>query len=184
MHKTDNRTHKWILLITVILILLFLTIFPATFSDLIKNNNYAPLLIVIIHLPAFFLLMGMLEVSLPEKKVVELLGKKSGVKGSVFAFLLGAIMPGPIYLAFPIAGSLLRKNISVFNAALFVGAWSSFKIGEEIFELEFLGLQFMLLRILLVIPFVIISAFILSRAHLKEEIIRKTKFILNNKEQK
>lgn len=115
-------------------------------------------------MPGFFILMALLKAWLPDKLIVRHLGHASGLKGSLYTFLLGSITPGPLYLSFPMAALLSKKGASPFNVALFVCAWSSFKVLEEIFEIQFLGLRFMLLRLVMSIPFVILTSFILSRA--------------------
>jgi len=116
--------------------------------------------------------MGFIEVLVPEKKIIEHLGKHSGLKGSFFSFFLGSLIPGPLYVAFPLASLLLKKKVSMFNVSLFIGAWSCLKIGEEIFEFQFLGLKFLLLRILTTIPFVVLISFILNTIHLKPKEVK------------
>ena len=118
---------------------------------------------IILYLPGFFVLIGLFEAWVSREFVVSRLGENSGLKGSVYSFVMGCLVPGPMYLAFPLAGALLRKGISRFNVVLFIGAWSSFKVAEEIFELHFLGPRFLVLRVLLTVPFVIVVAFIVSK---------------------
>ncbi len=135
---------------------------------------------ILLYLPGFFVLIGLFEAWVSRDFVVSHMGEKSGLKGSVYSFvshmgeksglkgsvysfIMGCLIPGPLYLAFPLAGALLRKGISRFNVVLFIGAWSSFKVVEEIFELHFLGPRFLVLRVLLTVPFVIVVAFIVSK---------------------
>jgi len=120
-------------------------------------------LLILLYLPGFFVLVGLFEAWVSREFVVSRLGEKSGLKGSVYSFVMGCLIPGPLYLAFPLAGALLRKGISRFNVVLFIGAWSSFKVAEEIFELHFLGPRFLVLRVLLTVPFVVVVAFIVSK---------------------
>ena len=118
---------------------------------------------ILLYLPGFFVLIGLFEAWVSRDFVVTHMGEKSGLKGSAYSFVMGCLIPGPLYLAFPLAGALLRKGISRFNIVLFIGAWSSFKVVEEIFELHFLGPRFLVLRVLLTVPFVILVAFIVSK---------------------
>ncbi|MFH1126912.1 MAG: permease [archaeon] len=124
---------------------------------------------VLLYLPGFFVLIGLFDAWVSREFVVRRLGEHSGVKGAMYSFVLGCIIPGPLYLAFPLAAALLRKGISGFNVTLFIGAWSSFKIAEEIFELYFLGPRFLVLRVLLSVPFVIVVAFIVGRVCFDDE---------------
>ena len=128
---------------------------------------------MIAFLPGFFILMGLFEVWIPEKQVQKHLGKHSGWKGAIYSFLLGALIPGPFYLAFPMAASLLRKGVSKFNIMLFIGAWGAFKIGEEIFEMHFMGFRFFFLRIVITLPFIIIIAFIMEKMNFKKAGIKR-----------
>jgi len=168
IHKTDIRSHKFILLVTTLIIVITFFINPEFYIKTITETDYSDILMILVYLPGFILLMGLFEVLLPEKFVVKHLGKHSGVKGSVYNFLLGSLIPGPLYLAFPLAAVLLKKGVSRFNITIFIGAWASFKIVEEVFELQFLGPRFLLLRFLISIPFVIILAYIMGKIHLKE----------------
>lgn len=172
IHKTKNKHHKIILAIITIIIVATLAISPEFYENMLVSTDYSSIILILAYLPGFLILMGLFEVWLPQKFVMNHLGKHSGFKGAFYSFALGSIMPGPLYLAFPFAATLLRKKVSLFNAALFIGAWSSLKIGEEIFELQFLGLKFLLLRIAITIPFVILTSYIISRAHLVRESLR------------
>lgn len=172
IHKTNTKPHQVILLIITLVIIISFFIKPEFYIKTIKETDYSLILMILLYLPGFVLLMGLFEVLLPEKFVVKHLGKQSGIMGSIYCFLLGSLIPGPLYLAFPLAAVLLKKGIGRFNITLFIGAWASFKIIEEVFELQFLGLRFLLLRVLISVPFVVILAYIMDKIHLKE-IFRK-----------
>jgi len=62
---------------------------------------------------------------------------------------MGTLPTGPLYVAFPIAGELLRKRASVMNVVVFLGAWASLKMPQIGVEIQFLGLRFALLRTIL-----------------------------------
>ena len=154
-----------VILIAVISIIAFL-IAPDLFDNFLKGSNFQDILIIILYLPGLFILMGLIEVIIPKEFFIKKLGKNSGWVGSFYSFMLGSILPGPLYLSFPIAMVMVKKGVSLFNVALFVGAWSCFKIVEEVLELHFLGVKFMLLRIIITIPFVILTAYIIDRFHI------------------
>ncbi|MFH1054333.1 MAG: permease [Candidatus Woesearchaeota archaeon] len=169
-NKIENIHHKIILMTLVVLILLVLFFKPDFIKRMIFEPDFGYVLTILLYLPGFFILMGLIEVWLPQRFIISHLGKHSGIKGGIFSFLMGSLLPGPIYLAFPIAGMLLKKGISRFNIALFIGAWSSFKLGEEIFEFQFLGIRFLILRIILTIPFILLISFILHKVHFNEKL--------------
>ena len=167
-HKINNKHHKIILLIILLALIAVMLVKPESIGALFIGADYSVLILVLLYLPAFFVLIGLIEVWIPEKFMVAHLGKHSGFKGAFYSFIMGSLIPGPIYLSFPIAVMLLRKKVSLFNVALFIGAWSCFKVSEEIFELQFLGLKFFILRLVITIPFVVLSAFIIDRLHLQK----------------
>ncbi|RMF54971.1 hypothetical protein D6745_03485 [Candidatus Woesearchaeota archaeon] len=152
-------------MIIIIVSILIFVIFPDYFYKFITESDYSLALTMAYYLPGFFILMGLIEVWLPESFIIHHLGKHSGAKGSLYSFLLGAVIPGPLYIAFPIAGILLKRGISKFNAVVFLSTWACFKINDEVFELQFLGLKFFLLRILITLPIIFVMAFLISKIH-------------------
>jgi len=110
-------------------------------------------------LPAVMILMGIFAVFVPKDLVVRYLGKEAGVKGIALAMIMGALPTGPLYIAFPIASTLLKKGARVSNVIVFLSAWSCIKIPQELVELEFLGFRFMVTRLILTAIFVVIMGF-------------------------
>ena len=110
-------------------------------------------------LPAVMILMGIFAVFVPKDLVVRYLGKEAGVKGVFLAMIMGALPTGPLYIAFPIASTLLKKGARVSNVIVFLSAWSCIKIPQELVELEFLGFRFMVTRLILTAIFVVIMGF-------------------------
>lgn len=170
-HKMNNKHHKLLLFFVVAALILAFFLFPDFFVDAFMNLDYGLISELVLFLPGFLLLLGILEALLPEKLIVEHLGKHSNWKGGVLSFLLGMIFPGPLYLAFPLAAILRKKGVSWFNITLFLSVKSCLTVAEEVFELQFMGLEFMLLRILLTIPVLIILSFAME----KVSSIRSTK---------
>ncbi len=105
-------------------------------------------------LPAVMILMGLFAVFIPSKTVVKHLGKASGVKGFFLALLFGTLPTGPLYVAFPMASTLIKKGARISNIVVFLSAWACIKIPQEMVELQFLGPTFMLTRLSLTIIFV------------------------------
>ncbi len=113
--------------------------------------------------PAVMVVMGLFAVWVSKETVVKHLGKTSGVKGFILSLILGALPTGPLYVAFPLAASLLKKGARVSNIVIFLSAWSCIKLPQEMVELQFLGVEFMALRLILTVVFVIIMALVIEK---------------------
>ena len=90
--------------------------------------------------------MGLMEIWIPEDKIQNWLGSGSGMNGVVLSFVLGTLPTGPLYVAFPMAGFLLRKGASINNMVIFLGSWAALKIPQLMVEIKFLGIPFTMLR--------------------------------------
>jgi uncharacterized membrane protein YraQ (UPF0718 family) len=101
--------------------------------------------------------------------MIKYMGSGSGVKGGVFAFILGAAAAGPLYAAFPVAAVLLKKGAKLMNVFIFIGAWSTAKIPMLLFEASNLGVHYTLLRLACNIVGIILIAVLLEKSLKKEE---------------
>jgi uncharacterized membrane protein YraQ (UPF0718 family) len=118
---------------------------------------------MVLIIPPVFVLMGLLEVWVPKEQIKKLIGAGSGLKGFFFSFLLGTLPTGPLYIAFPMAGTLLQKGAKVSNIVVFLGAWAAIKIPQLLVEAEFLGLPFTALRFALTLTAVLVIGLILEK---------------------
>ena len=118
---------------------------------------------MIVILPAVMVILGLFAVWIPNDIVVKYLGKASGIKGIFLSIVLGALPTGPLYIAFPMAAVLLKKGTKISNIVIFLSAWACIKIPQEMVELQFLGLQFMISRLILTIVFVVIMGLFIER---------------------
>lgn len=174
----------WIFLLLLIVNVVIGLIFPEIGKRTleISKQNVIEMLLVI---PPIFVLLGLLDVWVDRTIMVKFMGKGSGIKGVLIAFLLGSAAAGPLYAAFPVAGVMMKKGSSLFNIFIFIGAWSTTKIPMLTFEAASLGLTFTLLRLGLSIVGILIIAFvtekILSETH-KEEIFRINQKVENEYE--
>ena len=105
--------------------------------------------------PAVMILMGLFMVWVSQDLVLKYMGKSAGLKGILLSIVLGALPTGPMYAAFPLAMALRKKGARVLNIVVFLSAWACIKIPQELVELQFLGLKFMLVRLILTVIFVI-----------------------------
>ncbi len=125
---------------------------------------------MVLIIPPVFVLMGLLEVWVPKDKIQQLIGKGSGLKGVAVSFVLGTLPTGPLYLAFPIAGTLLQKGARISNIVVFLGAWAAIKIPQLMLEVQFLGLPFTTLRFALTLTAVIVIGLVLEKLIKPEEL--------------
>jgi uncharacterized membrane protein YraQ (UPF0718 family) len=112
--------------------------------------------------PAFLVLMGLADVWIPKELINKYLGQESGLKGILLAIFLGTLPTGPMYIALPIAGELLRKKASLVNVITFLGVWASLKVPQIGVEIQFLGVKFAALRFVFTLASVIIIGFIID----------------------
>ena len=112
-------------------------------------------------LPPIFVLLGLLDVWVDRETMMKYMGEQAGLRGNILAFLLGSAAAGPLYAAFPIAGVMLKKQASMLNIFIFIGAWSTTKVPLIMFETATLGFRFMALRLLFNIAGIVIIAKIL-----------------------
>ncbi len=113
-------------------------------------------------MPPVFILMGLLEVWIPKDKIQKWLGSGSGIKGAALSFALGTLPTGPLYVAFPMAGSLLKKGARVSNMVIFLGSWGALKIPQLIVEVKFLGLPFTMFRFILTLLALILMGMLME----------------------
>lgn len=102
--------------------------------------------------PAVLLLIAFFEAWVPRSLVERNLGSGSGWRGMGLALFLGTAAAGPIYAAFPVGVTLLRRGCRIANLVIFLGAWATIKIPMLLLEGAFLGLRFALLRLAFTVP--------------------------------
>ncbi|HWP80646.1 MAG TPA: permease [Candidatus Acidoferrum sp.] len=112
-------------------------------SVVLTKNNFVEMLTIVIPI---FILLGLLDVWVGRETMMKYMGDGAGPKGALIAFVMGSAAAGPLYAAFPVAGVLLKKGVSLTNVFIFIGAWSTTKIPMLLFEAGNLGTRFMLLR--------------------------------------
>ena len=142
--KTILKRYRPFLIMIAIYVGLFIFARELFFTSSVKAfNSLSEMLLV---LPPIFILLGLLDVWVPKETMVKLMGKGSGLKGMGLAFFLGSAAAGPLYGAFPVAITLLKKGSSFTNVLILMGAWSTTKLPMLMFEAASLGIEFTLLR--------------------------------------
>lgn len=139
-----------------------LTLFPDR-REAVTDRSLAFLVEMASILPAVVVLLGLFSVFVPKQLIADHLGSASGVKGLLLSLGLGALPTGPLYVAFPIAAAMMRKGASVRNMIVFLTAWASIKLPQEMVELRFMGLEFTLLRLVLTVTSALCIGWIAER---------------------
>ena len=135
-------------------------------SVVLTKNNLVEMMTIVIPI---FILLGLLDVWVGRETMMKYMGDGAGPKGALIAFVMGSAAAGPLYAAFPVAGVLLKKGVSLTNVFIFVGAWSTTKIPMLLFEAGNLGTRFMLMRLGCNIIGILLIAAILTRTTSQEE---------------
>ena len=107
-------------------------------------------------IPPIFVLVGLLDVWVPRKIVENHVGPESGFKGMLISLLAGSAAAGPLYGAFPVGETMLKKGCSVKNLVIFLSSWAAIKIPMIMMETNFLGWKFALVRFALTVPMIFI----------------------------
>jgi uncharacterized membrane protein YraQ (UPF0718 family) len=118
---------------------------------------------MIVVLLAIMILIGLITVWVPREAVLKYLGKTSGLKGIALSVAFGSLPVGPLYLAFPLATTLMDKGASISNTIIFLSAWACIKIPQELMEIQFLGLPFTITRLVLTVIFVTIMGIVIEK---------------------
>jgi len=160
-----SMIRDWILLVIIFVITIFLLfIFPDK-KEAIVHTSWNFFIEMVIILPAVMVILSLFAIWVPKDIVVKLLGKASGIKGIFLAIMLGALPTGPLYIAFPMATALLKKGAKISNVIIFLSSWACIKAPQELVEFQFMGLQFMLLRLILTIIFVVIMGLFIEKIY-------------------
>ncbi len=165
--QKKKMIRDWFFLgITIVIVVVLLSVFPEKIEP-VHSTVQEYFIEMMVILPAVMVIMGLFAVFISDETVVKHLGKTSGVKGIALSILIGTLPTGPLYIAFPMAATLLKKGARVSNIIVFLSAWACIKIPQEMVEVQFLGPEFMFLRLILTIIFVVIMGiaieFILNR---------------------
>ena len=107
-------------------------------------------------LPCAFILIALFEQWVKEETVIRHLGSGRSVRGYLWALLLGSMVVGGLYVAFPLAYTLHKKGASLKVVFSFLGFAGVCRIPMVLFEIGFMGLKFTLIRLAIAIPLMLI----------------------------
>ena len=122
-------------------------------------------------LPAVFVLSALITGWVPPDVILQNFGTDSGIRGKLMSVVVGSLSAGPIYAAFPITQSLLRKGASLANVVIIISAWAVVKLPMLIVESRFLGVQFAAARYLLTVPAILLIGYFVDRSTTRAEVL-------------
>lgn len=164
--KIKNNKLLFMVILTYLALLIFM---PGKAIKSFQNSLYYVKEMLMI-MPVILLLTSLITAWVPKKTIENNFGKNSGFRGSIYSFLLGSFSAGPIYAAFPICKTLLKKGASISNIVIILSTWAVIKVPMLLNETKFLGFQFMALRWVFTTISIFIMGFIISKMIKKEEI--------------
>ncbi|PIE35342.1 hypothetical protein CSA56_04500 [candidate division KSB3 bacterium] len=113
-------------------------------------------------LPVAFVLISLFEVWVKRKTVEKHFGEESGWKGYFWAIMLAGTIVGPLYIALPVAHSLQKKGAHLGPLFAYISASAICRIPMTTFEASFLGIKFTIIRFVVSLPLVVLSAMLLG----------------------
>ena len=109
-------------------------------------------------LGAAFLLAGFIQVLIPKDLVIHWIGEQSGAKGILIASLAGMLTPGGPMTSFPLMAALYKMGAGYGPLVAYLTSWEILGVQRLlIWEIPFLGMNFVFLRLIVSIPLPIIA---------------------------
>lgn len=107
---------------------------------------------------AAMLVGGYIQAMLPHDRVARWIGPQSGARGFVIAYLAGALTPAGPFAVFPILLALREAGGGFATCVVYITAWATVGVQRVmIWELPFLGPDFVLLRVLASLPLPVLA---------------------------
>ncbi len=162
------KKNKLLVIVTFVYGILFIAMPDKAIQSV--NNSVYYLIEMIQIMPVVFLLTVVIEALVPKEMIMKGFGDKSGIKGNVFALILGSISAGPIYAAFPISKALLGKGASISNVVIILSSWAVIKVPMLANEAKFLGVEFMAVRWVLTVIAIFAMAYTMNAIVKKKDL--------------
>lgn len=169
MKKFKKIAKRYLFFLLLLLLNVLLLIIEPKLGREVASLSLDNLLEMLSIIPPIFLLLGLMDVWVPKETIMKFMGKDAGIKGGLFAFVLGSFSSGPLYASFPVAMVFLKKGVSLTNIFIFLGAWSTTKIPMMLFEITQLGIKFALIRFGLNLIAIFVLAVIMEKTTTKKD---------------
>lgn len=161
--KNFNRIpFGYILSVVFVVSLIFARFLNVEFGERMADKFYSFSSEMVLLVPCIFLLIGLLDVWIPQQWIQKHVGEESGFRGAVLVVLLAMFQGVPLYGAIATAHLLWKKGCSLRNVFMYLGAYSTLKVPMLLFEVSFLGWKFTLVRSAVALPVFILIAEIMA----------------------
>ncbi|MEO1638710.1 MAG: hypothetical protein AAFU41_05625 [Pseudomonadota bacterium] len=111
-----------------------------------------------------FFIAAAVALLIPRSTMTKWVGAESGTKGLIVATLTGALVPGGPTMIFPLAAGFRASGASLATLIAFVTSWSLLGINRTvIWEMSFLHIDVVGLRVLLCLPLPILVGWVAGR---------------------
>lgn len=114
----------------------------------ITYNTFAKISKIII---GIFLIIGLIKVWVKPEHLSKFMGEEAGWKGLLLVAIFPIFLGGSLFTMFPLMKTLREKGASIAAILTFLTAWGG-KAPLLPMEIEFLGINFAIMRIVLIIP--------------------------------
>jgi len=154
-------TYTWIMLIGVALLLLGLYVRSPETANRGLSASFMLFLEILPKMIAAFIFAGLVQVIAPQGLITHWMGRESGFRGLLIGMVLGSVTPGGPLTHFPIVASFYKSGVGVGPLVSYLTAWSLFGMQRVImWEIPFLGLSIVLVRIASSILFPLIAGWL------------------------
>ena len=113
-------------------------------------------------LPCAFILIALFEQWVERETVICHLGDGNRIRGYLWALLLGSMIVGGLYVAFPLAYTLHKKGASLKVIFSYLGFAGVCRVPMTLFEVSFMGFKFTLIRLAVAISLMLITGITLG----------------------
>lgn len=93
-----------------------------------------------------FLLLSFLKFGMDTGKLQKNISKKNGIRNTIFAYLFGTLVSGPIYPGFALSKMLMQSGVKVKIVVIMLSVWATLKIPMLPYELKILGPKLCMIR--------------------------------------
>jgi uncharacterized membrane protein YraQ (UPF0718 family) len=99
---------------------------------------------------------------LSPKTIQKYMGKQTGIKGVILGAVLGTFIVGPLWVLFPLFGTLLKKGARISVVGAMIGAFA-IKTPWIPYAAGFLGWPFITVTVILTLGYAVVEGFLMEK---------------------